>query len=138
MQPDAPADLPCVEYCCDNAYDADLCVELVLSGVKRATSSALIDYQRDGDPLPQPGKLLIVTNWAGEAKALIRTHAVTVRRFEDVPECFARLEGEGDLSLSSWRDTHHAFWNRFSASAGAVVDGDFQVVCEEFELVLTL
>jgi uncharacterized protein YhfF len=39
----------------------------VLSGRKRATSSALVEYQRAGEPLPRPGKLLIVTDWAGEA-----------------------------------------------------------------------
>lgn len=133
----APADLPGVEYFCDNARDADLCADLVLSGRKRATSSALIDYLRDGDPLPQAGKLLIVTNWAGEARALIRTHTVTIRRFDDVPESFARLEGEGDLSLASWRSTHRAFWNRRSVETGSLVDENFQVVCEEFEVILT-
>ncbi|MDE1918994.1 MAG: ASCH domain-containing protein [Sphingomonadales bacterium] len=136
LEPAAPTVLPCVEYFCDNARDADLCADLVQSGRKRATSSALIDYQRAGDPLPLPGKLLIVTDWAGEAKALIRTHSVTVRRFDDVPEIFARLEGEGDLSPVSWRAEHRAFWNRLLMDAGVVVDGDFQVVCEEFELLL--
>lgn len=137
LVPEAPYDLPDVEYFCDNALDADLCADLVLSGLKRATSSALLDYQRDGEALPQPGKLLIVTDWEGAAKALIRTHMVTICRFDDVSESFAHLEGEGDLSLFSWREVHRAFWNRVSVEAGSVVDGDFQVVCEEFELVLT-
>lgn len=135
MVPAAPALPPPAEYFCDNRAEADACLALVLSGRKRATSSALVEYQRAGEPLPRPGKLLIVTDWAGEAGALIRTHSVTIRRFGDVPASFARMEGEGDLSLAGWRAMHHAFWTR-NSSADEIVDDDFQIVCEEFDLVL--
>jgi uncharacterized protein YhfF len=91
----------------------------------------LVSYQDAGEPLPKPGKLLIVTNWIGEAKALIRTHRVMVYRFVDVPATFAELEGDGTLAW--WRATHHVFWKR--TPTDHVVDDDLRVVCEEFALL---
>ena len=134
VDPHAPGEPPPAEHFCDNEHDADLCVELILTGRKRATASALAAYRHAGEALPQPGKLLIVTNWAGEAKALIRTVRVTTCRFGDVPASFARLEGEGDGTLAWWRDAHRAFWQR--TLPDRVVDDDLSVVCEEFEVVL--
>ena len=131
----APSEPPLAEHFCDNEVDANTCVDLVLAGVKRATASALASYHEDREPLPEPGKLLIVTNWAGEAKAIIRTHTVTVRRFGDVPATFAILEGEGDGTLAWWRDAHRAFWER--TLPGHTLDDDLLVICEEFELIVT-
>jgi uncharacterized protein YhfF len=136
QRPDAPAALPPVEYFCDNREEADTCAALIASGRKRATASALIDYQRDAEPLPTPGKLVIVTDWAGKAVALIETRSVTVRRFGDIPAAFAFQEGEGDRSLAAWRDTHRTFWTRTRSTPDQIIDDDFQVVCEEFAVVL--
>lgn len=134
VEPCAPNEPPVAEYFCDNEADANACFDLICSGLKRATTSALASYQEAGDPLPRPGKLLIVTNWIGEAKALIRTRCVTVYRFGDVPATFAKLEGEGDGTFAWWRNAHRAFWERTLTSH--VVDDDLRVICEEFELLM--
>jgi uncharacterized protein YhfF len=127
-----PSEPPVAEHFCDNEIDANTCADLICSELKRATASALVSYQDAGEPLPKPGKLLIVTNWIGEARALIRTHRVMVYRFADVPATFAELEGEGDGTLAWWRATHRAFWER--TLIDHVVD-DLRVVCEEFALL---
>lgn len=131
----APSDQPVAEHFCDNETDADVCVNLVLAGIKRATASALASYQEDCEPVPASGKLTIITNWAGEAKALIRTHTVTICRFGDVSPDFAALEGEGDGTLAWWRETHRVFWER--SLPMHIIDDDLLVVCEEFELIAT-
>jgi uncharacterized protein YhfF len=128
--------LPPVEHFCDNQAEADQCAQLVAQGIKRATSSALAAYHLAQEPLPQPGHLVIVTDWSGVAAAIISTHTVTLRRFADVPAHFAWLEGEGDRSLTAWRAAHRAFWQRRLAGTGHAVDDDFQVVCEEFDAIL--
>lgn len=133
---DAAPSLPPVEHFCDNQAEADHCARLVAQGIKRATSSALLAYRIAREPLPQPGHLVIVTDWSGVAKAIIRTHTVTLRRFADVSARFAWLEGEGDRSLTAWRAAHRAFWQRTLADTGHKVDDDFKVVCEEFDAVL--
>lgn len=132
----APSEPPHVEHFCDNEKDADACVDLILKGLKRATTSALASYRETDEPLPEPGKVLVVTNWAGEAKAIICTHTVTVCRMGDVPAAFAALEGEGDGTLIWWRTAHRAFWER--TVAGHVIDDNFPVVCEEFDLITTV
>ena len=44
---------------------ANALLALVISGRKKATCSSLRSYEIDGEPLPQPGVLHIVTDWAG-------------------------------------------------------------------------
>ena len=136
LHPGGPA-LPCaVFHFCDNASDADVCADLVARGVKRATASALAELELQGQPLPQPGDLSIVTTWDGLAVAVIRTIEATVRRFDDVDADFAAMEGEGDGSLAWWREAHHAYYSRVLAGSLAVVDGDLMIACEIFECVL--
>lgn len=133
--PQVALDPPPAEHFCDNEEGADNCASLIITGRKRATASALMEYELSGNPIPEPGKLVIVTDWFGEAKALIRTKRVTIYRFADVPASFAALEGEGDGSLAWWRDEHRSFWNRTATGTGGVQD-DLAVVCEEFEVLL--
>ncbi|WP_034161288.1 ASCH domain-containing protein [Sphingomonas sp. ERG5] len=136
IDPTAPADLPVAHYFCDNERDADICIALVLAGRKRATASSLVEYEMAGEPPPTAGVFVIVTNWAGEAKAVTRTHTVTIKRFGDVGEDFAQLEGEGDGSLTWWREAHQEYWQQALAGTPHVVDEDLQIVCEEFDVVL--
>ena len=62
---------------------------------------------------------------------VIRTVSVEVRRFAQVDERFAWIEGEGDRSLEYWRAEHV----RFFEAEGRPVDDDTPVVLETFELL---
>lgn len=146
----------------DDPATADRLLDLVLTGRKTATASALRDYEDearrtdpgdddqvgDGDhggdvgvltardldlALPQPGLLSILLDGAGWPRALIRTTDVRVVRFADVGEEHARLEGEGSGDLSHWRRAHREF---FARSSGAPVDDDTMVVLERFEVLV--
>lgn len=135
--PGVPADPPAVFHFCDNQEDADCCAALVAAGRKRATASSLAELRLAGVPVPKPGDHAVVTDWAGEAQAVIRTVEVEIRRFGEVDEAFAREEGEGDLTLEWWRAAHRAYYARVLASSGIAVDDDLAIVCERFEAVLT-
>ena len=135
--PAAPAAVPLSFHFCDNQQDADLCAELVVAGRKRATATSLAELEISGDPLPQPGDYAVITDWAGNARAIIRTTSVEIRRFADVDESFAAKEGEGDLTLEWWRAAHHAYYKRVLAGTPYPVDDNLKIACEEFELVLT-
>jgi uncharacterized protein YhfF len=135
--PDAAPDPPAAFHFCDNQKDADVCAALVAEGRNCATAPALAELRLTGDPLPKAGDLAIVTNWAGEAKALIRTCSAEIRRFGEVDAVFARAEGEGDGSLSWWRTAHRDYYTRVLAGSGHTVDDNLAVVCERFELLLT-
>jgi uncharacterized protein YhfF len=109
---------------------ADELLALVLAGVKTATSSALVEYQREGEPLPQVGGLAIVLDGAGQPRAVLRTTAVELTTFGRVGADHAAAEGEGDRTLATWRAEHAAFWGRRADDAD-----DWPVVLERFALV---
>lgn len=134
--PSAPADIPPVFHFCDNQKDADVCAALVVAGHKRATASSLAELALTGLPVPETGDHAVITDWSGEARAVIRTTSVEIRRFADVDEAFARAEGEGDQTLAWWRTAHRAYYERVLAGSDHRVDDDLQIVCERFEVVL--
>jgi len=136
IAPSAPADLPVVFHFCDNQRDADTCANLVVAGRKRATASSLVELELAKLPVPDAGDYAVITDWSGEARAVIRTTSVDIRRFGDVDEAFARDEGEGDLTLEWWRAAHRAYYERVLANSGHRVDDDLQIACERFEVVM--
>ena len=113
---------------------ADELLELVLAGTKTATASAAWDYEADEEPLPERGALSIVLDGAGRPRALIETTDVEVVPFDEVGEEHARLEGEGDLSLTYWRRVHQAFFTT-EATHGHGFAADMPVVCERFRVL---
>ncbi len=134
--PDAPPACPPAFYFCDNPKDADICAALVVAGIKQATAASLAELELAGCAVPQVGDLAIVTDWAGGARALIRTRAVEIRRFGDVDAGFAADEGEGDRTLDWWRTAHRAYYRRVLAGRGIAVDDDLEIACEWFDVVL--
>jgi len=127
--------MPLAEYFCDNQKDADICAELVHRGIKRATTGALAQYQMENLRPPEPGDMLIVTNWAGDAQCIIELTKVDIIAFREVTEAYAEAEGEGDKSLAYWQETHKNFFTRqFEGTVYAFSD-DLPLVCEEFRVV---
>jgi uncharacterized protein YhfF len=114
----------------DSAEMADALLALVLAGRKTATCGAMADYDRDGAPLPRPGQRSIVLDDRGRPACIIETTDVACRRFDAVDSSFAREEGEGDLSLANWRESHKSYFGRNGGFAP-----DMMLVCEKFRLV---
>lgn len=114
----------------DTPEMADRLLDLVLDGTKTATASLASDYEAEGEPLPEPGTLGILTDGEGVPRALIATTEVRVVPFAEVDDEHARLEGEGDGSLASWRSDHARF---FGIAADAAPGPD--VVLERFAVL---
>lgn len=114
---------------------ADSLAELVLSGTKRATASAFWSFEALGKRAPVPGDLSIVTNWAGMPQCVIETVAVDLVPFNEVSAEFAATEGEGDGSLSYWREAHEQFFQRECALHERTFSKDMLLACERFEVV---
>lgn len=109
---------------------ADDALALVLDGTKTATSSALVEHERGGVPLPRVGDLAIVLDGDGVPRAVVRTTAVEVTVFGQVGAEHAAAEGEGDRTLASWRQAHAAYWGKRVDEAGS-----WPVVLERIALV---
>jgi uncharacterized protein YhfF len=108
---------------------------LVLRGVKRATASLVWTYEHERRPWPKVGDLSIVTTWAKEPLCIIKTTQVDVVPFEEVSEEFAKIEGEGDGTLASWRRNHLEFFAGQYARMGCTPHSGMLVVCEQFRVV---
>ena len=113
---------------------ADGLLALVLSGTKTATAGALWDYEAEGEELPTPGVLGIVTDGRGVPHALVVTTQVEIVRFDEVSAEHAYLEGEGDRSLATWREVHERFFTEYAVH-GRGFSPDMPVVLQRFAVL---
>ncbi len=113
---------------------ADELLALVLSGAKTATSGALWDYEAEGEQLPKPGALGIVTDGRGVPHALVVTTRVEIVPFDEVSAEHAYLEGEGDRSLATWREVHERFFTEHAVHRHGF-SRDMPVVLERFDVL---
>lgn len=113
---------------------ADELIDLVLAGRKRATTGALWEYEQGDEPLPEVGDLAIALDGRGVPRCVLRTEEVRVLPMNEVDADFAFAEGEGDRTLSSWRDAHERFFRRFLPTIGLAFQPDMPVVLERFSV----
>ncbi|GAA0915600.1 2'-5' RNA ligase family protein [Nonomuraea longicatena] len=117
----------------------DRLVAAILSGEKTATSSLLLEYEKEGEPLPSAGEWSVLVDSAGRRIALLETSEVRVVPLRDVDDRFARDEGEGFADTAEWRAAHVAFWTSpgMVAALGErpLIDDDTPVVAERFRLL---
>ena len=119
----------------DNPMLAEELAQLVVSGIKTGTCSALWEWEAEGNPIPQPGLISIVLDGQDQPICIIETTEVLVCRFNAVDEEFARAEGEGDLSLEYWREAHTKFFSRVLPKVGMEFSENMPLVCERFKLI---
>ncbi len=132
---DAFEEAPKTIHFCDNEKDADKCAKLVVKGIKKATSYSLLGLQYRKERLPKKGDFMVITNWAGKAKCIVKTTSVRLKPYFSIDEDHARLEGEGDKSLDYWKKAHWDHYTGELESFGRVPRESMIVVCQEFEKV---
>ena len=115
--------------------DADGLAQLVLSGEKTATCSALCFYEMDNERLSAQGDISVILNSNDEAVCIIETTKVYISRFDQVTASHALKEGEGDKSLEYWRKVHEEFFTNELREIDLRFDKNMNLVCEEFEVV---
>lgn len=115
--------------------DADALARLVAAGEKTATASAYPLYAADGEELPKVGEHSVILDAKDNAVCVVRTEKVTVVPFDEVTQEHAFKEGEGDKSLSCWRQVHEEVFTQWMEEAGLKFTHDMPVVCEEFSVV---
>ena len=118
--------------------DADFLADLVLSGEKTATASAYDLYALEDESLPQEGTFDIILDSQNQAVCIVEITKVSVQPFNQVSAQHAFKEGEGDKSLSYWRQVHEDFFTEWMREAGQTFTPDSKVVLEEFRKVYPL
>jgi len=115
--------------------DPDTLAELTRKGIKTATASAAVWYERGEEPMPRAGEYSVILDSREEAVCVIRTTRVYTVPFDQVSEEQAYREGEGNRSLAHWRKVHEDFFRKELSEAGLEFSPKMPVVCEEFEVV---
>jgi uncharacterized protein YhfF len=118
-------------------------VASILTGTKTATAALLVEYEREGEPLPMVGERYAVVDSDGRSVAVVETTEVRVIPAGEIDLQFAIDEGEGFASVADWRAAHERFWHgeemRAALADPAVeVTDDTPIVAERFRLVATL
>lgn len=113
---------------------ADGLLALVLAGIKTGTATSLRDLETTGEPVPEEGEASIILDGAGVPRAVIETTGIRIVPFDEVGSEHAYAEGEGDRTLSQWREIHEQYWRRHSEDPRGFAP-DMPVVCERFRLV---
>lgn len=123
------------DYFCADEYNANVCAELILKDEKTASCSMAHWYDVEGDPMPEVGDLQVVTKWDGEPVCIIEITSVTKCAYQDITAEFAAAEGEGDKSLSWWRDAHWDFFSKECDELNITPREDMTLVLERFKRV---
>jgi hypothetical protein len=88
---------------------------------------------------PQHGEfwidISIITNGNGLPGCIIITEEIRKKKFKEIAEEEARLEGEGDLSLEYWRNAHEHFFRLEYEEKGRTFTDKIPVIFEKFEVV---
>lgn len=120
----------------DTPEMADELAELVRTGPKRATAGAVVEFEADGEALPEAGQLWLIHDGSGKPVCLTRSTEVRRGPLEaTLDPAFAWDEGEGDRTHEDWLAGHTRYWTRTLARVGASFTPDLDVVLERFEVV---
>ena len=122
-------------YFCDNKKDADECAELVVKGIKRVTATSLWWFEKNNEILPKIGDQYIVTDWDGNAKAVIETIKIEQVPYNKITSEFAEIEGEGDKSLEYWKRVHKDYYTREMEPYNEQFDENMIIVCGQFKTI---
>ena len=113
---------------------ADELALLVLNRTKRATTSLAIEFTSLDEPLPVVGAMSIILRGDLKPVAIIERSSVAIIPFESVDHEYAAIEGEGDGSLSYWREVHIEYFTEVCTRLGGRFDIKTPVICQVFEL----
>ncbi|NEE05357.1 ASCH domain-containing protein [Streptomyces sp. SID7499] len=103
----------------------------------------VVDYEHEGDPLPEAGGRSVVVDSDGRPVAVVEVTDVRVVPPAQVGLPHAVDEGEGHTSVAEWREDHERFRHGEDMRAalgdpGFTVDDTTPAVLERFRLVAGL
>ena len=108
---------------------------LIQARKKRGTAHLLIDFEINGIPRRAVGDYWVILDYDNSPLFLVRVTEVMLAPFNEVPESWAAVEGEGDSSLLWWQDAHREYYTRQCALWGIEWRDDYSTVCETWDLV---
>jgi uncharacterized protein YhfF len=120
---------------CSDEKNANICADLIRTGVKTAGCSMKSWYESGLEPMPTVRHLQVVTDWHGNPTSIIEIISVSECKFLEVTAEFAKSEGEGDKSLEWWRKAHWDFFSKECKEIGIEPSESMMLVLERFKVI---
>ncbi|MDX3457231.1 ASCH domain-containing protein [Streptomyces sp. ME02-8801-2C] len=135
-------DLPKAEFAFPGPL-RDRLVAAILDGSKTSTTGLVIEYEREGEPLPEVGSRSVVVDSDDRPVGIIEVTGVRVVALSEVDLAHALDEGEGYADVAAWRAGHERFWHSAGmrevlGDPGFTVDDSTLAVLERFRVVADL
>jgi uncharacterized protein YhfF len=109
--------------------------QLVVAGIKRATASIVLEYEKEGEAVPPVGDISMILDGDKNPLCIIETTEITIAPLNSVDERFAWDEGEGDRSVEWWLAAHRRFFKRFCDANGLEFSEEMETVFERFKVI---
>lgn len=122
-------------YCFQFSRDADGLSELVKMGIKKATVNLVFSCENKNTIYPKIGDYNIILDSKDEAACVVKIIKVDKRKYTDVDEQFAILEGEGDKTLLYWRKVHEEKFKKCLEEHNKKFDCNLDLYLERFKLM---
>jgi uncharacterized protein YhfF len=119
----------------DSKKLADELAQLVVAGEKRATASLAVEFTSVNEPLPRTGDVSIVLCGDGNPVAIIECTDLKTVPFQSVDVAFAAMKGEGDKSLTYWREVNTEYFPRVCNRLGGTFAATTPVLCQTIRLL---
>ena len=113
----------------------DVLGSLIVLGVITATCSALWEWEADGKSPQGTGTITIILDGCDQPMGIVETTEVIFQKYNQVDAAFALAEGEGDLSLEYWHQTHRKFFARVLSRIGKEFSEEMPLVSVRFQLI---
>ncbi|WP_435622915.1 ASCH domain-containing protein [Flagellimonas sp.] len=128
--------LPESDFFHNNREDANRLADLTVHGKKQASSGLYKLYQQYGVDLPSIGTKQIVTDFDGNAQAIIENVSVDTIPFNKISEEYAKLDmGTNIEPLKKWKKAHWDFFESFLKESGEQPNEEMLIVCVRFKKV---
>jgi uncharacterized protein YhfF len=129
-------EIPESDFFHNNEKDANRLAELTLTGKKRASSGLYSLYEQYKAELPSIGTKQIVTDFNGNAKAIIENVSVDTIPFNKISKEYAELDMGTDIEpLEKWKKAHWEFFENFLKESGKKPTKEMLIVAVEFKKI---
>jgi len=109
--------------------------ELIARGDKTGTFTLPWIVERTDQPAPEAGDPVVLVDFAGRPRMLIRLTRVQEVRFGSITEADTAVDGTPVRSLDVWKPLHVRYWTPMLAPFGLEVDDEMPVWVEAFEVL---
>lgn len=110
-------------------------IELIIAGDKTGTFSLPWLIQNTGQPEPASGDCIILVDFSGHPRLLVRLTEITTVEFGKITAKDTSIDGSPVRDLAIWIPLHTGYWNSLLAPFDLGVTEAMPVLVEKFELL---